>query len=121
LAREAVAQTPFLVSGIGEIEAGLAFEGRLSTRFLAVPGRQPAAHFVGRTFAYGATAASAAFEVTRSQVHALGERGVNLFGIEAHDLGGSNRAPEDAEHGTGRKSPCQDVGTKSAPKRSITS
>jgi hypothetical protein len=109
LAREAVAQTPFLVSGIGEIEAGLAFEGRLSTRY-SLPCQADSQQRIsyGRTFTHGATAAAAAFEVTRSQVHALGECAVNLSCIEAHDLGGSNRGPEDAEHGTGMKSPRQD-------------
>ena len=104
-----MAQAPFLVSGIGEIEAGLAFEDRLSTRYplpCQADGQQRISY--GRTFAHGATAAAAAFEVTRSQVHALGERAVNLVPIEAHDLGGRNRGPEDAEHGTGMKSPCHD-------------
>ncbi len=109
LARETVAQTPFLVSGIGEIEAGLAFEGRLSTRY-SLPCQADSQQRIsyGRTFTHGSTAAAASFEVTRSQVHALGECAVNLSCIEAHDLGGSNRGPEDAEHGTGMKSPRQD-------------
>src|SRR5262249_48353824 len=109
VAGEAVAQASFPVSGIGEIEAGLAFEHRLAARYplaCQTDGQQRLSY--RRTFAPGATAAAAAFEVARSEVHALGERAVNLVRIEAHDLGERNRGPENAEHGTGMESPRHD-------------
>src|SRR6202007_2276937 len=62
----------------------------------------------GGPFAHRAAATAAAFEVTGSEVHALGECAVNLLRIEAHDLGERNRGPENAEHGTGMKSPRHD-------------
>jgi hypothetical protein len=106
-----VAQASFPISSVGEIEAGFAFEHRLSARYpLACQTDSQQRISYRRTFAHGATAAAAAFEVARREVHALGERAVNLFGIEAHDLGERNRSPENAEHGTGMESPRQDGG-----------
>src|ERR1700720_1448345 len=109
LTGEAVAQAPFPVSSIGEIEAGLAFEHRLSARY-SLPCQTDSQQRISyrRTFAHGATTTAAAFEVAGSEVHALGERAMNLFRIEAHDLGDGNRGPENAEHGTGMKSPRHD-------------
>src|SRR5262249_26877447 len=111
LTGEAVAQAPFPVSGIGEIKAGLAFEHRLSARY-PLACQPDSQHRISyrRPFAHGATAAAAAFEVARSEVDALGERAVNLFRIEAHDLGDGDRGPKNAEHGTGMKSPREDGG-----------
>src|SRR5215468_12073972 len=66
LTGEAVAQAPFPVSSVGEIEAGLAFEHRLSARYpLARQTDSKQRISYGRTFAHGATAAAAAFEVAR--------------------------------------------------------
>src|SRR5262249_8207300 len=113
VAGEAVAQAPFPVSGIGEIEAGLAFEDRLAARYplaCQTDGEQRISY--RRAFAHRATSAAAAFEVAGSEVDALGERAVNLFGVEAHDLGERNGGPENAEHRTGMKSPRQDGGNE---------
>ena len=102
-------ETTFPVSGVGEIEAGFAFEHSLAARnalSCQTHGKQRIAH--GRTFAHGATATANALEIARSQVHALSESTVHVLGTQAHDLRNGRRGAEDAEHGTDMKSACHD-------------
>ena len=109
LPREAVAQVPISVSGVGEIEAGFTFKNRVAARnalTCQTDCQQRIAHSCA--FAHGTTAAAGTFEVTRSQVDTLGKGTVDLVRIQTHDLRDGSRGTKNTEQRTSMKSARQD-------------